>query len=112
MLNASALESQLKAAFSKYLKAAIQHCVLQDYCQHGKSELAVEKAKRFAETFDKLVSQPLASSIANAIDYYVKNAQIYGTIITAGSPVTQVASINSLPTPVTNGKVPNTLGLM
>lgn len=112
MLNASVLESQLKAAFSKYLKDAIRHCVLQDYCQYGKSKLAEEKAERFADTFDELVSQPLASSIANAIDYYVKNAQIYGTIMTAGGPVSQVAVVNSMPTPVTNGKVPNTLGLM
>ena len=112
MLNASVLESQLKAAFSKYLKDAIRHCVLQDYCQYGKSKLAEEKAERFADTFDELVSQPLASSIANAIDYYVKNAQIYGTIMTTGGPVSQVAVVNSMPTPVTNGKVPNTLGLM
>lgn len=112
MLNASTLESQLKAAFSKYLKDAIRHCVLQDYCQFGKSKLAEEKAERFANTFDELVSQPLASSIANAIDYYIKNAQIYGTIMTTGGPVSQLAVVNSMSTPVTNGKVPNTLGLM
>jgi hypothetical protein len=53
----------------------------------------------------------LADNIANAIDYYIKNMAITGTIITVGSPVTQTAVITSMPTPVANGKVPNTLGI-
>ena len=64
-----------------------------------------------AETFDDLVTEPLAENLANAIDYYVKNIAITGTIITSGSPVTQTAMISSMPTPVINGKVPNTLGI-
>ena len=36
---------------------------------------------------------------------------ITGTIITAGSPSTQVAKISPAPTPITGGKIPNTLGI-
>jgi hypothetical protein len=49
--------------------------------------------------------------MAQAIDYYTKNAQIFGTVITMGSPTTQTAMINSTPMPATNGSIPNTLGI-
>ena len=76
------------------------------------SELGKEKAKEFAETFDELVTEQLAKLIANAIDYYIKNISITGTIITTGSPVTQMAVIAPAPVPSTAGKIPNTLGIM
>ena len=46
------------------------------------SELGKSRAKAFADTFDELVSEELAKLIASAIDYYVKNISIFGTIIT------------------------------
>ena len=76
-----------------------------------KSEYGEDLAKDMAETFDELTAEPLADLLANAIDYYVKNITITGTIITAGSPVTQTAQIVPSPTPVTAGKIPNTLGI-
>ena len=62
------------------------------------------------ETLTEKVIDPLAKRLAAAIDYYVRNANVYGTIITTGSPVTQMAAISS-PTPLTNGKIPNTFGI-
>ena len=111
MLKPDDLKSQLHAAFKQYIPKAIEQCMANDMQEAGTSKLAKEKAKKFAKTFDDLVSEPLAESIAQAIDYYVKNAQIYGTIITVGSRFTQTATINSTDKPLVNGKVPNTLGI-
>lgn len=110
MLRVGDLESQLKSALGNIIPKAIEQCKLNEY--PNESELAKEKAKEFAETFDDLVTEQLAKLIASAIDYYIKNATITGTIITAGSPVTQTAVIMPAPMPSTAGKIPNTLGIM
>ena len=110
MLKPDDLKSQLKSAFSAYLPPALEQCLVN--AAGVESDAVNEMAKNFADTFDDLVSEPLAESIANAIDYYVKNATITGTIITVGSMVTQTAQIAPAPTPVTGGKIPNTLGIM
>ena len=109
MLMVADLENQIKCAFQNIIPPAIERCKLQEYSVE--SDVGKKMAKDFADTFDELVCADLAKLIANAIDYYVKNAQIFGTIITVGSPVTQTAVITSMPTPVANGKVPNTLGI-
>lgn len=109
MLKVDDLESQLKAALSQIIPPAIEACINE---QHPvESKVGQEEAKQFADTFDSLVSAPLASSLANAIDYYIKNASITGTIITHGSPTTHTAVIVAAPTPVVGGKVPNTFGI-
>ena len=110
MLRVGDLESQLKSALGNIIPKAIEQCKLNEY--PNESELAKEKAKEFAETFDDLVTEQLAKLIASAIDYYIKNATITGTIITAGSPATQMAAITPAPMPSTAGKIPNTLGIM
>jgi hypothetical protein len=109
MLKVDDLKSQLKSAITNTVKPAIKQVLLASY--PVKSNQGDEMAERLSQTFDELVSEQLATLFAQAIDYYIKNASITGTIITAGSPVTQTAVITSLPTPVTNGKVPNTLGI-
>ena len=63
------------------------------------------------EIFEKTSTATYLEYTENAIDYYVKNMNITGTIITAGSPSTQVAKISPAPTPITGGKIPNTLGI-
>ena len=70
------------------------------------SELGNEQAKEVATVFDEMVSEALADILANAIDYYVKNMNITGTIITVGGPTTQTATIAPAPTPITGGKIP------
>lgn len=111
MLVVANLESQIKSALSNIIPKALERCKLNEY-QSENSDKAKEMAKKFADEFDDLVSADLAKLIANAIDYYIKNAAIMGTIITVGSPVTQTAPIVPAPSPVVAGKIPNTLGIM
>lgn len=109
MLKVDTLKSQLQDALSIIIPSAIKQCMLDSFPL--KSEIGEETAQRFAELFDDMVSENLAELFANAIDAYIKNACIYGTVITVGNQVTQTAQINSSGTPMTNGAVPNTLGI-
>ena len=109
MLNVDGLKEQIKQSIQEIVIPAIKE--IERARQPNKSELGDAQAEQIAKTFDELVSEPLADNLANAIDYYVKNIAITGTIITTGTPVTQTAVITSMPTPVANGKVPNTLGI-
>ena len=61
--------------------------------------------------WDYMVSDAMSEVLAQAIDYHIRNAAITGTIITTGSPFTQQAKIFHIETPITTGKVPNTLGI-
>lgn len=108
MLKVDKLESEIKKAFDETLPAAFEQALLQT--QPAVSKSGNDMAKKFGETINSMVSAPLAQRLAAAIDYHVRSISIYGTIITAGSPTTQMASINS-PSAITNGKVPNSLGI-
>lgn len=110
MLNVDGLKDNIAKMIKDIVIPAIKEIELAR--QPVKSDLGDEVAEQMANTFDELVTEKLADNLANAIDYYVKNAQIFGTIITVGSPVTQTAIVNSTPIPTTNGKIPNTLGIM
>ena len=109
MLNVDGLKDQIKQSIQEIVIPAIKAIELAR--QPVKSQAGDDMAEQIASSFDEMVSEPLADNIANAIDYYIKNMAITGTIITVGSPTTQTAKIFSMPTPVTNGKVPNTLGI-
>lgn len=109
MLNKDDLKSQIQAALSNTLPKALEQCMIN--AAGSESNVVNEMAKDFSETFDQLVSEPLAESLAGAIDYYIKNAAITGTIITVGGMTTQTASIAPPPTPAVGGKIPNTLGI-
>lgn len=109
MLNVNGLKDNIKQMIQDIVIPAIKEIELAR--QSVKSEAGNKLAQQIADTFDDLVTEPLAENLANAIDYYVKNIAITGTIITTGSPITQTAVITSMKTPVTNGKVPNTLGI-
>ena len=109
MLKVDDLKAQIKKSISEIVVPAIEKITLKSYSLGGKE--AEKFAKETAETFDELVAEQFADVIANAIDYYVKNIAITGTIITVGSAVTQTANIFSMPTPSVNGKIPNTLGI-
>lgn len=111
MLNSTSLQNELKEIFDDILPDAIEVALNSqlDY----KSKDAEDKNKELADHFTDMVSLPLAQRIAGAIDHYIKSGQIYGTIITAGTPITQTAVIAPSPLGmVTSGKVPNTLGIM
>ena len=114
MLNNMQLKADLKNTFSQILPNAIEICMRSTF-----TEMTDESQKlcaEFAERFDDMVSDALAERMADIIDQYVKSACIYGTIITTGSPVTQMAMINpggvvNVANPVA-GKIPNILGIM
>lgn len=112
MLNSTALKSDLKSIFDDVLPDALE-CALNSMADF-KSEELEKRNKEFADMFTEMVSQPLAERLAACIDHYIKTGCIFGTIITAGSPVTQTAVI-APGTPcgmAIAGKVPNTLGMM
>lgn len=107
MLNPSGLEQQIKNALDQYLPPTFEqaaHILIPT-----KTEDSDELCKEFGQTVADLLAEPLASSLAAAIDYYVKNISISGTILTTGSPVAQQAMIMPAPTPVVAGVIPNTL---
>ena len=109
MLKEDKLKKELKKAFDETLPSAFEQAFILT-CPE-KSKIGSKIAKQFGEVINDLVSEPLAERLAAAIDYYVRSANIYGKIVTTGSPFTQIALVNS-PSALTNGKVPNTLGIM
>ena len=109
MLDVDKLKDQIKTGIQNTVVPAIERMELKR--QPRTSKKGNEQAKNIANAFDELVSESLADIIANAIDYYIKNMNITGTIITFGSPTTQTAKINPAATPIVGGKIPNTLGI-
>lgn len=109
MLNVDKLKSEIANGIKTTIVNAIEQMELQR--MPTSSSDGDQLAKDIADTFDSLVTDALSEIIANAIDYYVKNINITGTIITAGGPTTQMATISPAPTPVMGGKIPNTFGI-
>lgn len=108
MLDVSALQKSLQTAFEEVLPSAFKE--VMKAISPVKSSDMEDKADAVEKMVKELISEDLSTRIAYAIDYYIKNANVYGTIITVGSPTTQTASIQS-PSPLINGKVPNSLGI-
>lgn len=109
MLIVNDLKSQLKTALSATIPPAIEAIIIQG--KREKSDWDEKMAKEMAKTFDEAVSEQLADLLANAIDYYIKNATITGTLITLGGPTTQVCNLMPAPMPKLGGIIPNTLGI-
>ena len=110
MLNVDGLKEQIMQTIKDVIIPAIKEIELAR--QPNKSEIGEQQAEQIANTFDELVTEPLAKLIASAIDYYIKNATITGTLITVGSPFTQLCVVAPAPTPMHAGKTPNTLGII
>lgn len=109
MLNIASLQKEIQAAFDETLPGAFEQALLKTMPTH--TEAGDAMAKEFGRTVNDLISESLSNRLAAAIDYHVKSATIYGTLITVGSPFTQTCVVTS-PSPMTNGKVPNSLGIM
>jgi len=109
MLKPDVLQQQLADLFHNTIPVAFKQAYIQLLPE--KSEAGDKAAEKFGQTMDDMLSEQWAATIAQAIDYYVKNAQIYGKILTVGSPTSQMAMVNSTPLPATNGSIPNTLGI-
>jgi hypothetical protein len=110
MLNPASLEQQIKNALEQYLPPALEQGA--KILMPTQTETGNDMCKEFGDAITEMLAEPLASSIAAAIDYYVKNISLQGTIITAGSPVTQTVIITPAPTPVVAGAIPNTLNVL
>jgi len=114
MLNPTVLKQDLEQMFSDILPGAIEVCMRSTFTE--KTTETDELCKNFSKKFDEMTSSQLAERMADIIDKYIKSIGIYGTIITAGSPVTQTAPINpggavNVKNPIA-GKIPNILGVM
>jgi len=109
MLKVNDLQSQIKSALTDIYKPAIHDIFAMIFPQ--KTSYIEEMCNEVADTFDEMTSEPMAEMLATAIDTYIKNISISGTIITTGSPISQTAQILPSPTPIVAGKIPNTLGI-
>ena len=111
MLDKNALKDNIEAGLRDIVAPAIEECILRTY--PGKSDIGDKTAEQFKLNFDKLVSEQLAEVLASAIDYYVRNIEIYGKIWS--SPLIPhsmfQAKINSFSMPMLNGTIPNSLGI-
>lgn len=109
MLKVNDLQKQIKAGLTEIYKPAIERCVLMLFPE--KTDVGDNISKDIAEAFDDMTSEAVAEILANAIDYYVRNITITGNLITNGPPTTHTCTITPAPTPITAGKIPNTLGI-
>lgn len=109
MLNIDELENQIKEAWQSIVPPALETCLKNMFGIEG--EVPNETAKAFADTFDELTTDAIGGLLAAAIDYYVKNIDVTGTVITVGSPGTQTAKISAAPMPSLGGSIPNTFGI-
>lgn len=107
MLKPEVLKEQIYNAFSQYFPLAFEEAA--KVLMPTTSEAGSEMCKNFGQTLSELLAEPMASSIAYAIDFYIKNASITGQIVTTGSPVTQTATLIPSTTPIIAGTIPNTL---
>lgn len=109
MLDVDTLTDQIYTGIQNVIVPAIKTMIRSGYPKN--SDIGDEVSEEQSNVFDELVSKQFAEILANAIDYYVKNIAIEGTIITNGSPTTQVAKITANKVPQVNGKIPNSLGI-
>lgn len=109
MLKLPVLQAEITQAIQDAMQPAIQQLILE--LQPEASQEGQKQALSTSNNISIMIAQPLGERLASAIDYYVHNISIQGTIMTAGSPAAQTAVITSSPVPASNGVVPNTLGI-
>lgn len=111
MLNTNNLAKDIQDIMEDVLEPSIESALRS--LAGEESDASIESAKTFAKTLTDMMAKPFADRMAASIDRYIKSGCIYGTIITAGTPITQTAVIapGSALGMVTSGKVPNTLGI-
>lgn len=114
-LDQGKLKKEIQSAFNEILPDAFE-TAFKKICP-GDSNDGNDSAKRFGETIDNLISEQLAERLSAAIDYYVKNAQIFGKFMilgvsTVGSPTAQAQvvplniTVDTLPTGLGGGMLP------
>lgn len=94
----SCFKNTIPAAFTQAWKEALPN-----------TKMAEETAEKFGNTLSELLSEKWSRYISDAIDVYIKNANINGMLITNGSPTTHICNINSPMPPLEKGITPNSL---
>jgi len=96
MLKPDELEKNLLDLFNTTLPVAFEQAMLESF--GAKSKKGAEVAKKFGETVKEQLAEQWAKTIAQAIDYYVKNADVHGQMMLVGIPtVGSPGSHTSLP---------------
>lgn len=109
MLDKVTLGEYISNSIRTIVGPAIQQCLLNSFpVQTSAGEMMAEQ---FCTSFNELVADALGEALADAIDYYIKNMNIHGVIMTTGGPTNQTANINGSNVPMVNGVIPNTLGV-
>ena len=108
MLNPDKLSKDITDAFKETLPGALEEAIKTLF--PSKSDMGDKMAKNAAEIITDAISEPIGERLGNAIQAYIMNISIKGNLITAGSPATHTCVISPA-TPLTAGKVPNTLGV-
>lgn len=108
MLNPDKLSKDITDAFKESLPGALEEAIKTLF--PSKSDMGDEMAKNAANIITEAISEPIGERLGNAIHSYIMNISIKGTLITNGSPSTHTCMVAPA-TPITAGKVPNTLGV-
>lgn len=109
MLNPDKLSKDITNAFKETLPGALEQAIKSLF--PGNSDMGDTMAKNAANIITESISEPIGERLGNAIHAYIMNIGIQGMLITNGSPTTHTCSIIAS-SPVTAGKVPNTLGII
>lgn len=107
-LKKETLKQEIQDAIEQLLPPALEEAYKHTLTRN--TESGRKAAKNFADVATELLAEPMAKALSSAIDYHVRSANIWGQIITNGSPTTHYCRINS-PSPLTNGTIPNTFGI-
>ena len=110
MLDQAKLKGSIQSAFEEILQPALE-TAFSKVCPKDTTD-GSQAATNFANTATELISEPLAERLASAIDYYVRNANIFGNFMilgvnTVGSPSAQTQVV---PLPITVQTMPVGLG--
>ena len=105
-LDKNYLKEEFQKCFEETIPIACEQAMLEILPRSERGNAAAEK---FGQTMSKLLSEKWASYMSDAIDVYVKNANIVGFLITTGAPVLHKCKIKSNYPPMMKGVMPNSL---
>jgi len=109
MLKPDVLEQNLLDLFNTTLPVAFEQAFLETF--PNKSDVGDKAAKKFGETIKNLLAEEWAKTMAQAIDYYVRNADVHGQMMLVGIPtVGSPSSHTSLPHMVSAQTIPTGTG--
>ena len=110
MLDQAKLKSNIQSALEDILQPALE-TAFSKVCPKDTNDGA-NAAKNFGDTATELISEPLAERLSAAIDYYVRNAQIFGTSMIMGVSTvgSSSAQVQVAPLPITITTMPVGLG--